>query len=57
MRSCDIFFFTLSFRNDISCLVPLNKLRADSFFLPSEVTLVKEFDYCALLREIRLAEA
>ena len=32
MRLCDIFFFTPSFRNDLSCLVPLNKLRVDSFF-------------------------
>ena len=31
MRLCDI-FFALSFRNDLSCLVPLNKLRVDSFF-------------------------
>ena len=31
MRLCDI-LFVLSFRNDLSCLVPLNKLRVDSFF-------------------------
>ena len=31
MRLCDM-LFALSFRNDLSCLVPLNKLRVDSFF-------------------------